>query len=200
MNKKNALPVILFLLVAVLGCGQRKSDSSRPPETPAPPGQYTDAEKKYMGGALSYIVNLQGKNQQVAIAMSGASNGSTTLGEIKEEIESAQTAENTGYYVTYLGNPVPSNLQDVHAKIDGIHNMHAAVYAEYLEYWRDGNMAHIQSATAKFKRALQSVNDTAKYLNAKMDAKLQERENTNIPTQKKKGSRQKVREYSPKNN
>ena len=75
--------------------------NSQPPQ--AAPGQMTEAERNYLGAAASYLKTGNEEGMRVVQTMAGASNGSSTLGDIKTTISSAKFIENAGYQGDYKG-------------------------------------------------------------------------------------------------
>jgi hypothetical protein len=168
---KFILPLMLLLAV-VIGCGGRIQTANQPAEpTPSsvstsPAGTLSQPEKKYLGAALGYLSTLDKQNTRLATVMAGASTGESTLGEIKKTIERAQTVENAGYFGDYKSANPPPGYGSVDKDLNEIHDMYVAVFDEYLEYWKDQNLAHIPSGTAKFKVAVKRADGTIKKLNA----------------------------------
>src|ERR1700758_5265984 len=66
------------------------------PSVAAKSGHMTDAERNYFGAAGSYLKTGNEEGMVVARSMAGASNGSSTLGDIRTAISSAKRIENAG--------------------------------------------------------------------------------------------------------
>ena len=124
----------------------------------------TDAEKTYVSAAVSYLdtANKQGTN--VALAMAGANDGSSTLGDIKAAIKRAKSVENAGYHGDYRSKidkvAVPSRFLAMQQQLEETHRLFQAAMKEYLEFWKDSNSAHIVSGNATYERCVLIMNKT----------------------------------------
>ncbi|MHB8411796.1 MAG: hypothetical protein ACYDDI_07585 [Candidatus Acidiferrales bacterium] len=107
----------------------------------------------------------------LAQTMAGASNGLTTLGDIRAALLSAKRVENAGYQEDYknrINGDVPSSCVDLSKNIDEAHRLFQSAMNELLEYWKDQNTAHIESGTATLKRCVVLMNATINQATAKM--------------------------------
>lgn len=131
-------------------------------EGPALSAQF-ELRRTYLGAAGSYLKTANEQSSKVAYTMRGLSDGSETLGTLKDAISSARFVENVGFFGDYLeripeGVPLPySKLGD---KIGETHRLFRAAMDEYLQFWKDGNEAHIESGTATFKRCATLMNES----------------------------------------
>jgi hypothetical protein len=102
--------------------------------------------------------------------MAGASNGSSTLSDIKSALASASRVESAGFDGDYRGRirgNVPSSFADIGKNIDETHRLFQAAMSEYLEYWNDQNTAHITSGERTLKRCIILMNGTIAATTAK---------------------------------
>jgi hypothetical protein len=131
----------------------------------------TPAEKTYLGAAISYLHEANTLGTKVAKVMNGANDGSSTLGDIRDAMESAKSLENVGYHGDYLDRikgVVPKAFVREQQQIDDTHRLFQAAMKEYLEYWKDSNAAHIQSGSTTFKRCVLTMNAAIASTNVKM--------------------------------
>lgn len=150
--------VIHFAIIGILAWQAALSAQQSKKPTPI-----TDAERTYLGAAASYLrtANIQGT--KVAQTMAGASNGSSTLGDIRAALFSAKRVESAGYDGDYRGRirgNVPNSFADIAKDIDETHRLFQAAMSEYLEYWKDQNTAHINSGERTLKRCILLMNAT----------------------------------------
>ena len=134
------------------------------------PNPITDAERTYLGAAASYLRTANAQGRKVAQTMAGASNGSSTLGDIKTALSSAKRVESAGYdgdYRARIRGNVPSSFADIAKNIDETHRLFQAAMSEHLEYWKDQNTAHIISGERTLKRCIILMNATIAATTAK---------------------------------
>jgi hypothetical protein len=143
------------------------SVAAKPAKAANPNGSISEAERNYLGAAGSYLMEGNEQGTVVAKAMAGASNGSSTLPEIRDAISSAKHIENVGYlgdYKARINGNIPRTQTKVAADIDETHRLFQASMDEFLEYWKDQNLAHLDSGGATFKRCVLLMNATIKHL------------------------------------
>lgn len=122
----------------------------------------TGEEKEYIGRAGGYLSSLNKLDTEVAMIMAGANTGESTLGDIENAIKKARNVESYAWTGDYLNNgklvvsPVFSKL---HGKIEKCHKLHISAWNELLEYWKDSNIAHIQSGNSVLKTAVLLTNE-----------------------------------------
>jgi hypothetical protein len=92
-----------------------------------------------VAASVSYLRSAYKEAEAVASAMAGLQDGSTTLGEVRD-----QTSK--------LSESPSEKLSKAAAQIDETHRLFHASMAEYLEYWNDSNPAHLASGNATFKK------------------------------------------------
>lgn len=112
------------------------------------------AEKKYCGAAFGYLKTVNEQDLSIAKVMAGASTGESTLGDIKEAIKFARSVEDAGYFGDYQSATALEIFSDIHTKIQSCKKLHDSAFDEYLAYWNDSNVAHIESGTTTLKRAI----------------------------------------------
>jgi hypothetical protein len=130
----------------------------------------TEAERTYLGAAASYLSTANSQGMKVAQTMAGASNGSSSLSDIKAALSSARRVESAGYDGDYRGRirgNVPSSFADIAKNIDETHRLFQGAMSEYLEYWKDQNTAHITSGEQTLKRCIILMNATIAATNAR---------------------------------
>lgn len=136
------------------------------PETSHVQPVFSEDEKKYLGVAGSYLKNLFAQDERLAEVMAGKSN----LEKIKAEFQRSQNLEKAEY-LKYQNSSVPTAFNETHLKIQRIHQLHIEMYDEYLKYWKDKKISHIDSGTAKFKMAFEALGATVRELTAMMEGK-----------------------------
>lgn len=131
----------------------------------------TAQEKAFLGPALSYLDEANSLGKKVALAMNGANDGSSTLGDIRDAIKRAKFVENASYrgdYLDKIKGSTPASFANEQQQIAETHQLFQAAMKEYLEYWKDSNPAHIASGSATFKRCVATMNSAIQATNAKM--------------------------------
>ncbi len=155
------------------------SSTTVAPATPAPTPaaahtvstRLTPAEKNYFGAAMSYLKTANSQGTRLANTMAGASDGSSTLGDIKSALSSAKRIENAGYIGDYqerINRNVPENCAEIGKNIDEVHRLFQSGIKETLEYWQDQNTEHIVSGNATLQRSVVLMNATINKTGAKM--------------------------------
>jgi hypothetical protein len=131
----------------------------------------TESERTFFGAAGSYLQTANAQGTNVAQTMAGASNGSSTLGDIRAALLLAKRVESAGYqgdYKNRINGNVPRSCADLGKNIDETHRLFQAAMNELLEYWKDQNTAHIESGSATLKRSILLMNATINQMTAKM--------------------------------
>src|ERR1019366_821384 len=108
----------------------------------------TEAQRTFVGASTSYLSTANEQGTRVATSMAGASDGSSTLSDIKSPLSVARRVESVGYeddYLKRIGGKVPTGFAAIGKNIDETHRLFQAAMSEYLEYWNDKNPAHIAS-------------------------------------------------------
>ena len=103
--------------------------------------------------------------------MNGLNSGETTLSDVKTAIEDSKSnleAAWQGDYLHYGDLAVPASFTEVDQKIKHSHALREAAYNEYLAYWKDQDVNHIESAQKTFVRSEQIAQAVIPELNAKM--------------------------------
>lgn len=158
--KKSRLSISLATCLALLGaCSHPAKDHE--PEALAAAAQDSvragyripDDEQKYIGALTGYLNSTNDENLRLATMMGGASTGEYTLTEVKRAIERAQRIHSAAFHGDYKSARVPLQYVGIDAKITECNRLHQAAFEEYLQYWRDQNLAHITSGGAVFERA-----------------------------------------------
>jgi hypothetical protein len=168
----------LGLLGAMIGknTSQNSHSNTSHVATPATTGNatqrtMTESERNYLGAAGSYLKTANEQGTIVARTMAGASDGSSTLGDIKTALQSARTFESVGYlgdYKNHINGNVPGGCSDLSKNIDETHRLFQAATTELLEYWKDQNTEHIVSGNATLKRSVLLMNSTISAATSKM--------------------------------
>jgi hypothetical protein len=147
------------------------SASTAAPSATPTKSMLTPAEKIYFGAALSYLKTANSQGTKLATTMAGASDGSSTLGDIKAALSSAKRIENAGYVGDYYertnGN-VPQSCKGISKDIDEVHRLFQSGIKETLEYWKDQNTEHIVSGNAAIQRSAVLMNATINKTGEKM--------------------------------
>jgi hypothetical protein len=123
----------------------------------------TNDERNYFGAAGSYLQTANAQGMNLARTMAGASNGSSTLDDIRIAILSAKRIENVAYLSDYknrINGNVPTSVIDIAANVDETHHLFQSALDETLEYWNDQNTAHIISGNDALQRSVMLMNST----------------------------------------
>lgn len=135
--------------------------------------QPTELEKAYIGTAGGYLKTQNEQGLRVATAMAGLNSGATTLELVRKAIKDARFVTNMGYQGDYLKSGklvVPETFSKIDKKIRSSHTLRDAAFEEYLTYWKDSNVAHIESGSSTFKRSEQTAQEATQELTAQMKA------------------------------
>ena len=172
-----------ILIVGFVEFGERSPQHSTPPvaqsapastqsEEQARPNQtLTEAQRTYIVAAGSYLKTSNEQGMRVAQAMAGASNGSSTLDDIRDALSSAKRVEMAGFEGDYrdrINGVVPKEFAGSAKNITEGHRLFQAAMREFLEYWNDQNTEHITSGDRTFKRCITLMNATTTEMTGKM--------------------------------
>lgn len=128
----------------------------------------SSTQKEYISRAGGYLDTLNKYDRQVAEAMVGLNTGATTLNDVKKAIEKTKYVEDAGWhgdYQNYGKLIVPSSYFSLDAKIKKCRQLHDSALREMLDFWKDGNNAHIESGTKTFELAILTTNECIDDLN-----------------------------------
>lgn len=154
---------IFILVLGLVSVGALAQESTRP----------TELEKTYIAAAGGYLKTQNEQGLRVATAMAGLNSGETTLEQVRKAIKDSRFVTNMGFQGDYVKSGklvVPEIFSKIDKKIRRSHALRDAAFEEYLAYWKDGNVAHIESGSATFKRSEQLAQEATKELTAKMKA------------------------------
>jgi hypothetical protein len=156
-------PAIFLFVFWLVSVGAFAQESMQP----------TELEKTYIGAAGGYLKTQNEQGLRVATAMAGLKSGDTTLEQVRKAIKDARFVTNIGFQGDYLKSGklvVPEVFSKIDKKTRHSHALRDAAFEEYLIYWEDGNVTHIESGTATFKRSEQLAQEATKELIAQMKA------------------------------
>lgn len=178
-KKRGFLRVVLALAGSLIFIGivevlsmHRAAPAYAPTPSNSTQRPITESERTFFGAAGSYLKTANSQGMLVAQTMAGASNGSSTLADIRTAILSANRIENAAYQGDYKSRTnvdVPSSVTDIATNVDETHRLFQAAMNEYLEYWSDQNTAHIISGGDTLKRCITLMNATIAQTTNKME-------------------------------
>jgi hypothetical protein len=185
-QKNVGIGCLVFLIIAaviyIIGeLGPKKSRTTQPEQPQARSKEISQkpssdllsqAVKDYLGCAGGYLKSTNEVDGELAETMAGASNGSSTLDDIKSAVNRAISVGDAAWYGDYQKSPVPPEYQNLHAKIEKFRNLRQAGLQEILRYWKDDETNHIISGTDEWKRAINLQNECIADLNKIMRSKM----------------------------
>lgn len=157
------LRISFLLILGFMSFGALAQQSTMP----------TELEKTYLGAAGGYLKTENEQGLRVATAMARLNSGETTLEQVRKAIKDARFVTNMGFQGDYLKSGklvVPDIFLKIDMKIRHSHTLRNAAFEEYLAYWKDGNIAHIESGSATFKRSELLAKEAMQELNILMKA------------------------------
>ena len=175
--------LVALAVILIVGFVELRREHSTPPVAPsapastpseerAPPNQtLTEAQRTYIVAAGSYLKTSNEEGMRVAQAMAGASNGSSTLGDIRDALSVAKRVEMAGFEGDYrdrIKGTVPKEFTGIAKNITEGHRLFQAAMREFLEYWSDQNTEHIISGQQTLKRSITLLNATTTEMTGKM--------------------------------
>lgn len=132
-------------------------------------------ERKYISAAGGYLNSMFNENKQLAQTATQVGQGTSTLGDMRDAINHTKRIENAGFFGDFGSPSVPKGFESIDGKVKKIHKMHESFIKEYLEYWNDKNVAHINSGAATQKATLLLIDETVKELTKTMKQKAEEK-------------------------
>src|SRR5688572_22011242 len=100
--KRISMLIVALLLVGCAGTAEPDAPPIQTPDVAAGKDSGpSEAEKNYFGAALSYLITVRDQGTRLAVKMAGASDGSSTLTEIKAALSRARMVERLGYEGDY---------------------------------------------------------------------------------------------------
>lgn len=158
MNK-----IILFLVTVLTITstvfthgGRTETKKELKPSIQTQTGALSDAEKQYISSAGGYLKSQNEQGMKVATAMDGINTGNTSLNKLQGIIKDARFVTNTAWHGDYLKNGklnIPDKFKKLNKKIKESYTLRDKAYKEWLAYWKDGNLSHIQNGTEIFKKS-----------------------------------------------
>ncbi len=150
------LLVVLIVFGAIVGAGKkpRSTDLGEPKNTasaaspktqsPAPvedleKNLLTEGEKRYIGAEIRYLQTVNEEDTRLATIMAGASNGTSTLEEIKTAIETARSRERSSYSDDYHTVPVPRRRLDSRRSTRRSRDARPCMTPRSATCWRTGS-------------------------------------------------------------
>jgi hypothetical protein len=140
-------------------------------EPDKPKGIADTPEGNYLGAAASYLHAAHEQGNKLAHTMAGASDGSSTLSDIKDALKKAKFVESMGYtgdYQKRINGNVPPRYQSLADDVDEVHRLFQGSTKEMLLYWEDQNVAHIESGQRSLKRCVLLMNESVNKLRKEM--------------------------------
>lgn len=131
----------------------------------------TEQEKSYLKDTITYLSLQHEYAFKVAHIMDGLNTGESTLGNVKDTINWSLKGTQAAYYEYYdkYGSPsvVPNKLEfrELDNQVKHCHKLFVSAYKEYLEYWKDSNIEHIDSANKTFENAIHLENEAILAIN-----------------------------------
>lgn len=122
----------------------------------------------YFSSAGGYLKTANGEGIRLAKVIAGGTNGSSTLGDMKNAMSDAIQIEGIGYNLDYLNKvkgKIPESASEVAPEIEETHRLFQSSLKECLEYWNDQNVEHLKSGTDSFRRTILVMNQAIESLN-----------------------------------
>lgn len=165
--------ILIIVMVLVWTLSNPAPPTTQPAAAPAAAASAVannDPALTFYVAAASYLGTANAQGLKVAQKMAGATDGSSTLSDIKAAISAAIRVENAGYEGDYRARrgPVPSGGAAFAKDVEETHRLFQAAMNEYLEYWKDQNIAHITSGELTLKKCITLMNKTIAAGTAKM--------------------------------
>jgi hypothetical protein len=116
----------------------------------------SEQEKTYISSAGGYLKTQNEQGMKVTVVMNGLNTGHSNLDDVRDAIKRARSVTNAGWYGDYLRNGklvVPSRFINIDKKIRESHKLREKAYVEWLKYWKDGDLGHIQQGHKIFERS-----------------------------------------------
>lgn len=146
------LGVFVLLLIIGLSLHGKKHKSS------GQAGHSAQADRKsYLVAAGDYLASVNNLDKDLATAMAGASDGSTTLADIKNAIESDAGGE-ASKWDEVQDVAVPAGLGGVNLELRDCHRAHDAAFTELLAYWKDSDTSRIKRGSDLLQQAIVVTN------------------------------------------
>jgi len=166
------LVLCVFILIiayrASRTADEMESAFAKPAPSQSEPVKPQTEREIFYGAAFSYLKTANEQQGRIARAMAGASNGSSTLTEIKQAINAAVRVENAGYFGDYKGKFANPFDADFAAELATIHKRFQAATEELLEFYKDNQSAHIESGAAALKKCMEMAHTAITSLTAKI--------------------------------
>ncbi|MGC2421985.1 MAG: hypothetical protein WA405_10085 [Candidatus Acidiferrales bacterium] len=174
---------VIVLGLMILSGILSKRDSNQMQSTAAAPSSAVEesaasptpgdaaAERNFLGAAASYLITANQEEMKAAQTMAGATDGTSTLNDIRSALSSAKFIENAGYegdYLERIGGRPPKRFAGLAASVDETHRLFQDATGEYLEYWNDQNVEDIESGNATMLKCVNVTNSTISEANKEM--------------------------------
>jgi tetratricopeptide (TPR) repeat protein len=164
------LVVLIFLAALVVNQNNGGTTTSQTETMGRFPG--TAAEKAYLEASGRYLSVHFEKCKSASVTMAGASDGTSTLNDIRTALQESRSSINKSWETDFLlvsGRNVPQKFTDVDKKLRRVHALQEDAFLELLRYWEDGRLSHITNGSTMFKQALLECDSAIKDLSKILD-------------------------------
>ena len=168
-----AIVVIGFIVAVAVVVNQNDSVATNSATNPTGKFPGPANEKAYLEASGRYL-NVHFENcKSASVTMAGASDGSSSLSDIRVALQEARSKINQSWETDFLpvsNGSVPEKFADVDKKLRRVHALQEDAFSELLKYWKDDHLSHINNGSTKFKQALLECDSAIKDLNRILDS------------------------------
>jgi hypothetical protein len=170
-----AVLIGLALIAAAIHISLYGPPQPNRPSPPSPVAKFpgTSEEKTYLEASGRYLNLHFEKCKSASVTMAGASDGSSTLSDIRTALLESRSEINDSWGRDFLpvsNGTVPARFADFDKKLRRVHTLQESAFVELLRYWTDQRLSHITTGSSMFKKALLECDSAVKDLSKILDS------------------------------
>ncbi|MGH9927832.1 MAG: hypothetical protein ACREA9_01255 [Pyrinomonadaceae bacterium] len=168
-----AVVVIVFIVALAVIVNQNNGGATSSATNPTGKFPGPADERAYLEVSGRYLSVHFENCKSASLTMAGASDGSSSLSDIRVALQEARSKINQSWETDFLpvsNGSVPEKFADVDKKLRRVHALQEDAFSELLKYWKDDRLSHINNGSTMFKQALLECDSAIKDLNRILDS------------------------------
>jgi hypothetical protein len=165
--------VVVVIFIAAVAANHESSPATTSQTNPTGKFPGTSEEKAYLEASGRYLNVHFEKCKSASVTMAGASDGSSTLSDIRTALLESRSRINESWETDFMpvsNGAVPQKFTDIDKKLRRVHELQEDAFLELLKYWRDDRVSHITTGSTMFRQALIECDSAIKDLSKILDS------------------------------
>lgn len=155
-NRKAKAFYIIVSLVLIGATSDKKSSQTTSITTSDTSKAHisSDLMKDYVKALINYQNQQNSIGKKVAQSMAGLQTGVSSMREVRDTIKDAIHENKAAWDWHYVDlNKVPNSFSAIDLKVRKSYELRLEAYTKYLQFYEDGNTAHISTAESTFRNS-----------------------------------------------